>query len=382
MHSLQTRIMVVFFLMTAAAVAVLTLIANWEAADRFGRYLLMQHGGMMRGYGYGMHHMMDPGAMAAMMGQPETEFLSSLRRSLILAAAAILVVGAAASWWLARSVTVPLVRLNRAVRDVTAGHLDAVAAVAGHDEVAALARAFNAMTARLQADSTLRQRFLAGVAHELRTPLTVLQANLEGMLDGVIPLERDQVASLHEEVERLTKLVGDLRDLTLLETGQLRLERAAVDANAVVRRGVARLAAAAQEKKLALRLDLAENLPPLWADAVRLAQMVDNLLANAVHYTPAGGVITASTAAAPGGVLIRVADSGIGIAAEDLPHIFDHFYRADRARAKNTGGTGLGLAVVQQLAAAHGGWVEAASTPGAGSVFTVFLPAAKDTVSS
>lgn len=380
MHSLKMRITVVFFLMTAAAVTVLTLIANWEAADRFGHYLLMQHAGGTRGYG--MHHMMDPAAMAAMMGQPETEFLSSLRRSLLLAAATIVAAGAVASWWLARSVTVPLVRLNRAVQDVTAGNLGAVAEVQGQDEVAELARAFNTMTARLQAASTLRQRFLAGVAHELRTPLTVLQANLEGMLDGVIPLEREQVASLHEEVERLTKLVGDLRDLTLLEAGQLRLERAAVDANGVVRRSAARAAQQAADKDLAVRMELAENLPPLWADAVRLAQMVDNLLANAVHYTPAGGTITVSTTAASGGVCIRVADTGVGIAAEDLPHIFDHFYRADRARAKHTGGTGLGLAVVRQLAAAHGGRVDVASTPGAGSVFTVFLPGAKDTISS
>lgn len=380
MHSLQTRLTVVFFLMTAAAVLVLTLIVNWEVADRFGRYLLMQHGFGPRGYG--MHHMMNHADMAAMMGGSEREFLTSLRRSLLLAAAAIVAAGAVMSWWLARSVTVPLVRLNQAVQAVTAGDLGAVVAAQGQDEVAALARAFNAMTARLQANTTLRQRFLAGVAHELRTPLTVLQANLEGMLDGVIPLEREQLASLHEEVERLTKMVGDLKDLTLLEAGQLRLERRQVDANAVVQRSAARVVPLAEAKGLTFHLSLAEGLPLLWADPVRLGQMVDNLLANAVHYTPAGGSVTLSTAPASGGVAISVADTGVGIDPADLPHIFDYFYRADRARAKDTGGTGLGLAVVRQLAAAHGGRVEAVSTPGQGSVFTLFLPAEKDTISS
>ncbi|SDF42630.1 sensor histidine kinase [Sporolituus thermophilus] len=364
MRSLLARVTVTVFATTAAVVLGLMLVVNYQVSENFSSYLYMS----------GMHGMMmKHGNMAAMMGVPERQFLISLRHSLAVAAGMMLLIGAVVSYYLARSIAAPVIDLNRAVNDVAAGNLDVAVAVDRQDEVGQLAAAFNAMTAKLKANTVLRQRFLAGVAHELRTPLTILKANLEGIADGVIVPDQEQIKSLTEEVDRLTKMVGELRDLSLLETGQLTPDYTEIDLHTILRQVIQKSAPLAAEKNLALSLKIDDSLPRIWADAGMLQQMVYNLLLNAIRYTPAGSVTV--TAKGDGtAVTIEVIDTGIGIAADDIEHIFDYFYRVDPARTKQSGGTGLGLALVKQMALAHGGQVYATSTPGQGSTFTLKLP--------
>ena len=203
---------------------------------------------------------------------------------------------------------------------------------------------------------------IADVAHELRTPLSVMQANLEAMQDGVLPLDAEQIASLHEETALLTRLVADLRLLSLAEAGQLTLEHAEVDPAELVSKAAERLRPRVEAKGVQLQVQVPESaLPPVLADADRISQVIGNLVGNALRYTGRGRLITVA-AGSPSRdkrqaqtVMITVTDSGTGIPAADLPHIFDRFYRADKSRTRTSGGSGLGLAIVRYIVEAHGG---------------------------
>jgi two-component system, OmpR family, sensor kinase len=298
-------------------------------------------------------------------------FLAQVRASLawaaLLAAALSLALGIAVS----RLLTAPLGRLTRAAQAVAGGDLTQRVEVRSRDEIGELGGAFNGMTASLAEAETLRKNLMADVAHELRTPLTVIQGNLQAVLDGVYPLEMAQVASLYDETRLLTRLVDDLHDLALAEAGQLHLERVPVDLAALARAATDQFAPAAEAAGVALELVTAESGPKVEGDAGRLAQVLRNLLSNALRHTPRGGSVAVSVDRAGGWARIRVADTGSGIAPEDLPHVFDRFYRGDRSVGR---GAGLGLAIARQLVAAHGGRIEVASPPSAGTTFTITLP--------
>jgi signal transduction histidine kinase len=253
-----------------------------------------------------------------------------------------------------------------------------------------------------------RRQLVADIAHELRTPLSVIQANLEAMQDGVLPVDAEQIASLREETLLLSRLVADLRLLSLAEAGQLKLDLAAADLGDLVQRAVDRLRPEAEARGIALVAEVAAGLSPVPVDASRFNQIVGNLVDNALRYTPRGGRIVVATGlvnpstgglrlqgafgpAAPEGSqapaptpAVTVTDTGSGIAPEDLPHVFDRFYRADKSRSRAGGGSGLGLAIVKQLVEAHGGrvWAEspvhlAAGDKGCGTRISFTLPTAK-----
>ena len=301
-------------------------------------------------------------------------FLIQVRTSLawaaLLAAVLSLVLGVGVS----RLLTAPLARLTRAAQAVAAGDLSQRVDVRSHDEIGELGSAFNGMTASLAEAEALRKNLMADVAHELRTPLTVVQGNLQAILDGVYPLEMAQVASLYDETRLLARLVDDLHDLALADAGQLRLERAPVDLAVLARTAVGHFAPGAEAAGVALELAAAGHTPEVIGDAGRLAQVLRNLLSNALRHTPSGGRVTVRVEGAGAWVRLQVADTGSGIAPEDLPHVFDRFYRSDKGRGRGGGGAGLGLAIARQLVAAHGGRIEVASPPGAGATFTVTLP--------
>ena len=367
MSSLHTRVMVTFFITTVTVVVGLILVVNYQVSENFNSYLYMS----------GMHGMMmNRGNMSSMMGIPEEQFIMSLRHSLLLAAGGMLFIGAAVSYYLARSIATPVIDLNRAVNAVASGNLDANVAVERQDEVGQLAMAFNAMAAKLKSNTVLRQRFLAGVAHELRTPLTILKANLEGIADGVIIPDAEQMGSLTEEVDRLTKMVGEIRDLSLLEAGQLQPNFAQLDITELLRQVVGKSKPLASAKSINLHIKMDDKLPNVWADGDMVNQMVYNLVLNAIKYTPDGGQVTIEEIAENGMMKIKVTDTGIGIAQDDIEHVFDYFYRVDSARTKASGGTGLGLALVKQMVLAHGGNIKAESKLDQGSTFTILLPIA------
>jgi two-component system, OmpR family, sensor histidine kinase BaeS len=270
----------------------------------------------------------------------------------------------------------PVRDLTGAARVIARGGTPPPVPVHGQDEVAELARAFNRMTERLALDEEQRRRLFAGVAHELRTPLSVVQGTLEGMLDRVLEPTPERIATLHSQTLLLARLITDLRDLSLAQAGQLQLNVRPVDAGPVVRETLEAMAPLAEERHVGLRADVPHILPRIDADPDRLRQIVQNLVENAIRYTPPGGEVRVTMDAAPatGAVRLAIADTGVGIDAGDLPHLFRHFYRTDQSRTRASGGTGLGLAIVKSLVEAHGGRVDVESAVGKGSTFTITFP--------
>lgn len=305
-------------------------------------------------------------------------FLHQVQSSLLWAALGAAALSLLLGILLSRLLTAPLVRLTHAAQAVASGDLSQRVDIRSRDETGELGRAFNEMAASLAEAETMRKNLIADVSHELRTPLSVVQGNLQALLDGVYPLEMAQVASLYDETRLLTRLVDDLHDLALADAGRLRLEQAPVDINGLVRAAAAQFAPVAESSGVPLELeedvDALGEPPFVLGDADRLAQVLRNLLSNALRHTPAGGRVSLAVTRAGEQVRVQVADTGSGISPEDLPHVFDRFYRGDRSRSRQGGGAGLGLAIARQIVAAHGGTLTVRSEPGEGAAFTIALP--------
>jgi signal transduction histidine kinase len=269
-----------------------------------------------------------------------------------------------------RRIARPVRRLLVSAERIGAGDYDARVTPEGPFEVRRLMQTFNTMAARLETTDTERRRFLADVTHELRTPLAILQSGIEAQLDGVHPRDDAHLTSLLEEAHRLGGLVDDLHTLALLGANKLPLHREGTEPAALVEDAVAAAAARAAEKQLTVDIDVAGGLPVLDIDPRRIRQVLDNLLANALRYTPAGARITVSARAEPATdrVVFAVRDTGPGIPPERLRRVFERFETSD-----DRTGSGLGLAIARDLVQAHGGTVDIASSP-AGTTVTFALP--------
>jgi signal transduction histidine kinase len=307
------------------------------------------------------------------------EVVGRIRRVLLLAALAAGAVGLLLSFALARRILRPVEALTAAARRMEAGDLAQRVEVRERNEIGELARAFNAMAERRATAERLRRDLVNDVAHELRSPLTNLRGQLEALEDGLLAPSTETLASLVEEVRLLGRLVDDLQDLALAEAGQLALERGPVDLGAEIERAVKaaqpRAAALGLRVRVCVEADPPAALPAVDGDARRIAQILRNLLDNAVTCTPPGGCIRVRARPGDGEVAVEVEDTGPGIPPGHLPHLFDRFYRTDASRSRTTGGAGLGLAIVRQLAEAHGGRVWVESEVGKGSTFGFSLPA-------
>jgi signal transduction histidine kinase len=340
---------------------------------------------------------------------PAQVFLSQTPRVLLQAG---LIAGGLAvlmSIIIARGLSAPLGRLATAARRISRGELDQRVPVKGANEVADLAQAFNEMAANLQQAESLRRNLVADVAHELRTPLSVIQGNLRAILDDVYPLDKAEIAGIYDETLILSRLINDLGELVQAEAGQLSLNIQASALSPLIEGATDLFAELAREKKVNLKVTLPDNLPPVLADPDRVRQVLHNLLTNALRHTPEGGEIGIvveepefeqggaatltrtreqvrdtspqsddQSLAGRGHIQVSITDTGPGIPAEDLPHVFDRFWRADKSRSREHGGSGLGLAIARQLVEAQGGQigVESESVPGQGSRFWFTLPVA------
>ncbi|MEW6472374.1 MAG: ATP-binding protein [Actinomycetota bacterium] len=273
----------------------------------------------------------------------------------------------------------PIHALTAAVQRMEAGDRTARVPVKGsrQDEVGRLAHAFNAMAVSMEENERQRQAMVSDIAHELRNPLTNVRGYLEGAQDGLVPLDEALIASLLEESTLLGRLVDDLQDLALADAGRLHLHPEPLDVADLVEQVAAAHRAAAAVAGVTITADVSGPVR-IEGDPGRLRQALGNLVGNALRYTPAGGSVMLSAAADGASATIAIEDTGTGIAAEHLPHIFERFYRADASRSRETGGSGLGLAITKHLIEAHGGTIEASSVEGAGSTFTVRLPLAAD----
>lgn len=313
---------------------------------------------------------------SALPGVVRMQFLVVLAVAVLLASAAGLL--------LARRIARPLDALARAARGVAEGDLSqSVPIDQGITELTTLGQAFNRMTTNLQYANQAKNAFIADVSHELRTPLTVIKGTIETLQDGAIDdlQARGSFLDLMDhETERVIRLVNDLLVLTRADAGALNLQLAPVDMEVLARSRCERLARVAAQRAVTLKVvsncGTEIGLPCLvLVDADRIAQVLDNLLDNAIRYAPPGGEVLVTLERENGQVACRVSDSGAGIPANHLPFIFERFYRADPARGRSQGGSGLGLAIVRGLVTAHGGRVEASSIEGQGTTISFWLTA-------
>jgi signal transduction histidine kinase len=270
----------------------------------------------------------------------------------------------------------PLKALTRAARCMEQGDLNQSVRIRAGGELALLGNTFNTMAASLQRAEHLRRSMVNDIAHELRTPLATIQAYLDALADHVLEPTAEVVASLQEEGLFLGCLVGDLQELSLAEAGRLSLNKEPLALQMCLQDALQSVQPGIVSKHIELILDLAPNLPLVEADAIRIGQILRNLLHNAIRHTPAGGTIRVGARATEQAVQVSVQDTGEGIAAAHLPYVFERFYRVDASRSRQTGGTGLGLAIVKQFVQAHGGQVTVESAPGEGACFYFTLPLA------
>ncbi len=311
------------------------------------------------------------------LGSMENFFLRSVNRSFVeatlLAGILAVLLGALASQLLIR----PLQSLASAAKSVAKGDFSRRVDINSYDEIGDLGYAFNQMAATLAENEHLREKLIADIAHELRTPLSVIRGNLEAFLDGVYDLTPDNIASVYDETMLLERLVNDLRELSLADSGQLRMNWQLLRVETLVNGVVDFFRPAAESKEVALSTMVSEDLPPIQGDVQRLKQVLHNLLSNALRYTPKGGKITVHVSLVADKkqqIAISVEDDGPGIPAEELTHIFDRFFRNDPSRSRCSGGSGLGLAIVKELVEAHGGRIWAESQVGRGTVITFTIP--------
>lgn len=286
-----------------------------------------------------------------------------------LSAFVVLIVGLTLGGRGVRRIAAPIGDLMEAAGRIEAGNYSTRVRERGPRQLRAFVRAFNAMSARLQTSDEQRRRLLADVTHELRTPLTVIQGNLEALLDGVYPADAQHLGPILDETRVLSRLIDDLRTLSLAETGNLQLHREPTDIGILVSEAVAAFRPALERAGVEIQVDLPEELPLLDIDPVRIREVLTNLIANALRHTPRGGLIHIHGEVSDASLALTVRDTGSGILPEHLPHIFDRFYKSDESP-----GSGLGLAIAKSLMTAHGGDITAQSEAGAGTMLRLTLP--------
>lgn len=322
-------------------------------------------------------------AMVQVMGQPQmmgdlfAAFLRAMNTALAVAATAAFLAAVAVSIFVTRRIVAPIRAMTTASARIADGRYGERVPVTSDDELGDLAGQFNRMAATLEQVERMRRDLVADVAHELRTPLASIDGYMEALIDGVVPAGPETFHRVRREASRLQRLVADLQELSRAEAGQLPIHRRPVAVHDLVDAAVGRLRPQFDDKEIALGTDVAPGLPRVLADPDRIGQVLTNLLGNALQHTPPGGRVTIRAHPEHGMVAIAVVDTGAGIAPEHLPHVFDRFYRADRSRARSSGGSGIGLTIARHLVEGHGGSIRAESPgPGRGATFTFALPPA------
>lgn len=385
-HSVRNKMMVSTFLLILICALVVIYICSQQMETHFFQYLqdpsaLAGQGGQAAGgYGRGMGRGMMGSGMGMggmhhrmMLGAAERTFVESYHKSLWWIGFLFAGMGLVVSYFLSGNITRPLRQLSQAAEKIRQGHLKQEVPVETQDEVGQLAAVFNQMSAELAANESNRQEFLANIAHELKTPLAVLQGHLESMLDGVEEPEPEKLFSMQEEVMRLTRLVGDLRDLSLAQVHQLELHLQPVDLGEKAERAAELLEPLLEEKRLHFVKNMAPSLPVRQLDPDRVNQILYNLITNAIRYTHPGTAILLQTEPAGKRVRLIIADEGPGIAPEDLDHIFEQFYRGDKSRNRASGGSGIGLSLAKSFVEAQDGTITARNRKEGGAEFVVEL---------
>ncbi len=302
-------------------------------------------------------------------------FHTSTLISLGVAVAASVATALVVSWIISRHIVDPIRELAGAAQDITRGTGSARVPIRSEDELAQLAGEFNNMAASLEQSDTVRRQLLADVAHELRNPLATIESYVEAIADGVLPASGENWGAIRAETARLNRLVDDLQRVSRAEAHELDLHPEPTVPGELVEHAVKAAAPAYSSKGVTLESAIEPHLPQVKVDAERIAEVLANLLSNALRHTPQGGTVRASARRDDDQVAIAITDNGEGIAPEHLDRIFERFYRIDPARARTSGGTGIGLAIARAIVEAHNGTITATS-PGLsrGAGFVIRLP--------
>jgi histidine kinase len=378
---LGAKLFLSYLLVIIAGGVVLALTTKITAPTAFQRHL-----GMMQGSGEGgMMGMMDGngennsglrrGQGSGFAGELYKNFQQSFSEALTWAALAAGVVALLLSLYLSQRVVRPVRAMMNVSQRIANGDYNERVLERGTDELSQLAQSFNQMAAQLKHTEDLRRQLIGDVAHELRTPLTSIKGSLEGLIDGVLPPSSKTYHQLLQETERLNRLVSDLQELSRVEAGAYGLDLQPVEMGSLVKTVVKRLGRGFEDKNVKLTLDIPDGLPKISVDPDRIIQVLTNLLSNALRYTPSGGEVALGILLHDNHIQVVVRDTGIGIPPEHLPHIFTRFYRVDKSRSRQAGGSGIGLTIAKHLVEAHEGKIWAESQGGdQGSIFFFTLP--------
>jgi len=315
-----------------------------------------------------------PGSSAMMASDLERAVTAGLNQAVLWGALAAVVAAVIASFLVSGWITRPLRQMAEVAGRIAGGdYVERVAYESG-DDMGRFAGAFNNMAGQLQKTEEVRRELLGTISHEIRTPLATIEGYMQGLMDGVIPAEPETYELVRREASRLSRLVNDVERLSRLEAGGELIKPQKLNVAEAVERVVSSLQPLFAQAELPLVVDLPESQLEVWADPDKLTQILGNLLTNSLRYTPEGGKVQVAAKAEDPLVVFRVEDSGIGIPSEDLPHVFERFYRVDKSRSQAGGGSGIGLAVVKALVQQMGGSIKVESTPGTLTRFTFTLP--------
>lgn len=316
-------------------------------------------------------------APGGLLTDRDIRFRAATFRGLTVAAVLAVIAATVAGALYARSIVRPINAVTRIAARLRSGENDARTGMAGADAISQLGSTLDAMADAVEAERMFERRLTADVAHELRTPLQAIQATVEAMQDGVMPVDEERLGILHDETVRLGRLAGSILELSRLETGSAHFEMRPLDLAEPVEQAVEGSRALMESIGLAFTTSIHRG-PVVLGDRDRLTQAVGNLLSNAARYTPEGGAVHVEVRAEGGEALLVVRDTGIGMAAEERTHAFTRFWRADRARTRASGGLGIGLAVVKEIVERHSGRIEILSAEGEGTSVTIAVPLADD----
>jgi signal transduction histidine kinase len=308
----------------------------------------------------------------------DERFLDRVMRSTAFAVLASMALAVLLGLALSGRITRPLAILERAAGRIAGGDFSAAVPVSGRDEISSLSASFNVMAAELRRLDDAKRRIIADSAHELRTPVTLVRGNLEAMLDGVFPVDEAGLRGVYDETMRLSRLIDMLRELELIDSGGMRLDISRVELGPALEKAASLFKSQAEDKDIALSLDLPAPAPAVMADALRLDEVLYNLIGNAIKYAPRRGSVSVSARGGEDAATIRVDDSGPGISEAERDKVFERFYRTDKSRAQDSGGRGLGLSIAQEIVMAHGGSIRVEGSALGGSSFIVTLPSAEE----
>lgn len=339
--------------------------------EPIGWLISINHGEDSQGGGDGRSNNRPPFVPPDTVG---AEFINNVFWAATVSTAIAIILALVMGTVLARTLTRPIRALTTASERMAAGALGHQVAVQSQDEIGDLATAFNQMSHDLDKNQQQRRQMTADIAHDLRTPLSILRGYMEGLKDGRLEGSPQLYDIMFGEVSHLQRLVEELRTLSLADAGELRLNLRPIDPKALLERTGLAYVLPAEEKGLTLQVAAQDSLPSVQVDSDRMAQVLGNLVANAITHTDSGDIIL-SARQNQDAILLEVTDSGSGIAPEDLPHIFNRFYRADQSRHRTNGASsGLGLAIAKAIVEAHGGEITAVSPPNSGTTMRISLP--------